>query len=412
MNNTLIHDIQLWVTIIICLTIIIVAIFKRDKNLVTLLWIAGTFTWILLWLKWIDAENILESVPVLLWWLWTAFITSIAWILASILISFFESDDSSKDQTDFLKDIKKSIDEWNKDNKSLLEEIKRLNDNIWWEWDTSIVTQIQKLRTDTNDNHKEFIKSFDDFAEKVAKANTEELINSIQKVMEDFNSKINDQLWESFKELTTAIDNLLKWQEEYKENITTSTEALNKSAESLEKSSKWFEITVEESKNFVGISEKLWDEMKSLNGWLEILREWINEFDWIAKNTKEMSDSMIKSIETLTDNFVSKATTIVEKSEQHISSIKSILENQTEDLSTYHKNLLDTLKQNIEENNRRIWEQLANVWNTLEEQVTKLDDELWQALNKSLSSFGQEITTIANAFADELEKLHSILSKE
>jgi hypothetical protein len=37
-------------------------------------------------------------------------------------------------------------------------------------------------------------KSFDDFAKEMAENNMKALIQAIQKVMEDFNSKINDQL--------------------------------------------------------------------------------------------------------------------------------------------------------------------------------------------------------------------------
>jgi len=200
------QDIQLIVTLFISISIVIIWILKRDKNLTTLLWIAWTFIWIVMWLAWIDPDNIIDSVPNLLWWLWSAFITSIVWIIASIIISFTEKENDNKDQIYYLKEIKNSIENWNSQNNLLLNEIKSLNKNIWWEWDTSLLTQMQKLRTtfwDKNDelkkeisnNHKEFIKSFDNFAEKMAKANSEELIKSIQKVMEDFNSKINDQLW-------------------------------------------------------------------------------------------------------------------------------------------------------------------------------------------------------------------------
>ena len=416
------QDIQLIVTLFISISIVIIWILKRDKNLTTLLWIAWTFIWIVMWLAWIDPDNIIDSVPNLLWWLWSAFITSIVWIIASIIISFTEKENDNKDQIYYLKEIKNSIENWNSQNNLLLNEIKSLNKNIWWEWDTSLLTQMQKLRTtfwDKNDelkkeisnNHKEFIKSFDNFAEKMAKANSEELIKSIQKVMEDFNSKINDQLWQSFKELTTGIDNLLIWQNEYKDNIIVSTNALNKSADSLEKSSKWFEVTVEQSEKFSWISENLWSEIKTLNDSLEILKNWINEFDWVAQNTKEMSDSMIKSIDSLTNNFVSKANVIVEKSEEHIKSIKTILEEQTTDLTTTHKDLLNTLKQNVEENNRRVSDQLENIWNELEKQVIKLDWELWTALNKSLESLWKELTSITNKFTNQLEDLHNILNQ-
>jgi hypothetical protein len=56
------------------------------------------------------------------------------------------------------------------------------------------LTQIQKLRTTFSDKHDELKKSFDEFAKEMAENNIKALIEAIQKVMEDFNAKINDQL--------------------------------------------------------------------------------------------------------------------------------------------------------------------------------------------------------------------------
>lgn len=388
-------------TLTIIIFIVLIWIFKKDKNLVTLLWIWGTFFWIIKWLHWIDPTNISESIPKLLWGLYTAFYTSIAWIITSILISLFEKKSDNKNEITLLSDI--------------LEEINSLNKNIWWEWETSLLTQIQKLRTTFSDKQDELKRSFDEFAKEMAENNMKALIEAIQKVMEDFNTKINDQLWQSFKELTTAIDNLLKWQDEYKDNIIRSTEALNLSKDSLEKSSKWFEITVEKAKDFTWISESLWNELKSLNWGLEILKSWLNEFDWIAKNNKESSQLMIESIESLKNNFISKAETMISESESHMKNMKETFENQSKDLKESHKNILDWLKQELENNNKSSSEQFLKMQWKLEEQVLEFDKKLWEELEKSLKTLWEQLTWLSGKFvsdywtlAEKLEKLVSI----
>jgi len=463
------------VTLVIIVFIIIVAIWKRDKNLVTLLWIFWTFLGIVIGLHEIDSENIANSIPNLLSGLSTAFYTSIAWLIASIMLTFSDEEDN-KDSEDFLRDISEKLSdlidlqEGIKEIPNLKQELISLNKNVWWDGDSSLLSQIQKLRTSFNDKQDELKKAFDDFAKEMSENNMKALIEAIQKVMEDFNTKINDQLWQSFKELTTAIDNLLKWQEEYKENIITSTEALKLSKESLEKSSKWFEITVEQSEKFSWISESLWNELKTLNDSLEILKSWLKEFDGIANNNKDASEKLIESLESLKNNFVSKAEIMVSESEAHIKNMKEaferqswdlskthneILENlrisidntnkqtsehfikiwtelsnqsqkitetfekQSEDLIESHKNILEDLKNNVDNTNKNVSEQFVRIWDELERQVAALDnnireryeqfdEKLQEELTKSLSSLWRELTSVSEHFVND----YSVLAKK
>ena len=273
-----------------------------------------------------------------------------------------------------------------------------------------MVSQIKNLRTDSNDNHKELKKSFDDFADKMSDNNIDSLTKAIEKVMWEFNTIINEKLWKTFDDFKKSVENLNIWQKNYKENIISSTDALNLLKDSLEKSSKWFEITVEKSKTFAWISEKLWWELKSLNDSLEIFKNWINEFDWVAKNTKEMAKSMIESINSLTENFVSKAEKMVWESEKQIIIMQETFAKQSKDLKESHKNILDNLKQNVDNTNKNVSEQFERIWNELKKQTIKLDNELWEALDKSLSSLWQELTSITNKFTQQLSELNNVIN--
>lgn len=293
-----------------------------------------------------------------------------------------------------------------------MEELRSLNRNIWWEWDSSLFGQIQKLRATFSEKQDDLKNSFDEFAKKMSENNMKSLIEAIQKVMQDFNSKINDQLWQSFKDLTIAIDNLLKWQDEYKQNIVTTMDSLNISKESLEKSSSSFEIIVEKSESFVWISQSLWNELVWLNNWLEKLKSGLYEFDGIANNTKEMADVLIKTIESLTNNFVSKAEDIVNDSSEYIKSMKESLTNQTREIKEMHRNILGEMKHEIENNNRISSEQFLRMQSRLEEQVIEFDQRLWEELEKSLVTLWQQLTGLSWKFvsdywnlAEKLEKL-------
>lgn len=409
------NPITLYVTLGFISAIIIVWITKRDKDLVTLIWICGTFIWIVIWLSGIDTLDITHSIPKLLWWLFTAFLTSIAWIIASILISIFEKQESNKWEIDFLKEIKDSMLENTEQNKLLISELNKLNTGIWGDGDNSLVSQVRLLRTDTNDNHKALKKSFDDFAAEMANNNIDALTQAIEKVMWEFNTIINEKLSKTFDDFKQSVENLNVWQQEYKENITTSMEVLKNSHESLEKSSKWFEITVEKSEAFAGISEKLWEEIKVLDDSLQIFRKGINEFEGVAWETKKMSDSMIESINSLTDNFVSKAEKMVGESEKQIMMMREGFEQQGKDLIKTHTNVLENLNKEIDNNNKTSSEQFLRMQWKLEEQVLQFDKDLQKELEKSLKTLWEQLTWLSWKFvsdywnlAEKLERLVSI----
>ena len=411
---------SIWFTIVIVLAIMISAFVKKDKDLVTMLWIFWTFSWIIAGLYWFNTDDIYSSVPTLIDGLKTAFWTSIAGLFTSIILWHMEKEEDNKWEIDFLKVIKdeiiKSNDENKKSNKSIIEKLTELNKWIWWDWDNSLINQIKLLKSDWNENHRALKKSFDEFADKMSDNNIDALTEAIEKVMWEFNTIINEKLWKTFDDFKKSVEKLNIWQENYKENIISSTEALNLSKDSLEKSSKWFEITVEKSETFAWISEKLWWELKSLNDSLEIFKNWINEFDWVAKNTKEMANSMTESINSLTENFVSKAEIMVWESEKQITMMKDTFSEQSKDLKESHKNILDDLKQNVDNTNKNVSEQFEKIANELERQVSALDnnfrehyetfdEKLQEELTKSLSSLWRELTSVSEHFVWDYSKL-------
>lgn len=170
-------------------------------------------------------------------------------------------------------------------------------------------------------------------------------------------------------------------------------EALNLSKESLERSSKGFEITVEKSETFIGVADSLKNELHSLNESLILLKSGLNEFDAIAKNNKEASQKIIESIDVLKNNFVSKAEVIVEESEKHISNMQTTFATQAKNLTETHQDILQDLKNNVDNTNKNVSEQFEEIGKNLEKQTEKLgertlqlDNDIGEALNKSLDS--------------------------
>ncbi len=347
---------EYFVVIWICLTILIpIRLRKRGTQeaqmVATGFGILGTFLGIIAGLWYFDVKDIETAVPKLLDGLRFAFATSIVGMGLSLLIGIFskqwgfengEAADKGKSETELLS--------------SILSELRHLNSNISGDDETTLITQIQKLRTTFIDKQDELKKAFDEFAETMAEANTEELIKSIQTVMEDFNTKINDQLGESFKELSNSVRSLVEWQQNYITVVQASTEALGAAQESLINSSislsntseKVSEIA-ENNKKISELNQELKVVVENLNQMLESTVGFSQNMKSLAEGLSGSGDTIKKEIRSLVEESVKNMQTYAEAISKNINAIsdtamKNMLEKNTETLQNFEEISQKTLQ--------------------------------------------------------------------
>jgi len=218
---------------------------KRAGNtlptVITSLGIFGTFLGIAIGLLGFDVGDPQNSIVQLLEGLKIAFITSIAGIIIAIslkcLYSLWVKQESEEGATadtlsTQLKEISEAIKAQHTDS---VTHLKAIETSLVGDGETTLITQLQKLRTNLSDKleeqreaiikfqtaanqqaesqaqsqHEEMIKEFRNFAEKMADNNSKALIDALQKVIKDFNAKINEQFGENFKQLNEAVGKVL-----------------------------------------------------------------------------------------------------------------------------------------------------------------------------------------------------------
>ena len=172
---------------------------KNTPQLLVSIGILGTFLGIFISLIDFNVRNIEDSIEPLINGLKIAFVTSIVGMFYALFYRVYKSILPTK------------IIEQGATAEDLLLKLSEIRDSISGDQDSSLFTQIQKLRTDTSDNLKDLNKSFKEFAEKMAENNTKALIEAIEKVMKDFNTKINEQIGDNFKRLNEGVENLVVW---------------------------------------------------------------------------------------------------------------------------------------------------------------------------------------------------------
>lgn len=370
-----------YITILIAISIFIAPFILKKwysktelSSFATIVGILGTFVGITLGLWSFDTKDIQNSIPTLLGGLTTAFVTSIAGMAASLVLrmkpEFYGvtvSNNVKKEANiETLIHILSEISENQKiANQSLIK-------SLTGDGDSTIITQIQKLRTATSDGLYDLNKSFNSFAEKMVADSTQSLIDALTGVMTDFNSKINEQFGENFKELNSGVKLMLDWQKNYKEQIEISvnmindtSSALNSIDSSISKLSSNSHILVEASQ---GMNEMLLNITDGLSG-LSVLGE----------NARESLPKINSNIELLTTNFT----------ERIKSSIDEIQKQGTLLTDSQDKIRESTLKR------------IDTVNSSIEKQFKELDEALSKELTKALEALGNQLASVSNKFVQD-----------
>lgn len=279
-------------------------------TLLTTLGVLGTFTGIFLGLLDFDVANIDDSVPRLLDGLKVAFVTSICGMAAMILLRSFqavvpqpvagESGATPDIIHGTLEAIKEGIDKASQMEQQALDELRKA---VSAEADSSLLTQVQKLRTDVKDGQAELIREFRQFAETMAENNSKAIIEALENVIRDFNTQLNEQFGENFRQLNQAVGALLKWQENYRQHVENLEARFGAAMQGIEASERAIRDIVAHTETIPPALERLEQivqrigdatiEFSGLLGTVAGLREQaLQAFPVIEKNLNQVTDDL------------------------------------------------------------------------------------------------------------------------
>lgn len=284
--------------------------------------LVGTFIGIYLGLVEFNPADIDGSLPSLLAGLKVAFTTSILGIIGSLLVKF---------STYFYPDL------INEDEISEIEFYKLLRKQ-------------NDLTVETNKRLVALETQFKDFASSIGDTTIEHLVDAIDRVMTDFNKKVETQFGENFKKFNEGLISLLKWQENYKNEV-------------------------EEN--------------------LKIIRE--------AKEILQLHETTSKNLNQVLDEFSLKTksiTTAIERVDAQHSNIEKSLQTFSE-VSRQANEVIPTLEKQIQSLTRNLDEELKGV----SENLKTLDEEMSSELQKALNVLAANLGALTEQFVKDYQPL-------
>lgn len=452
-------------------------------TLLTSVGILGTFTGIVVGLLAFDASNIDGSIEHLLAGLKVAFITSLAGMLSSILLKFLTSSNIvSKPEENTIKDDVSAEDLYSvmlDQNKNIVKVQELLNDSA----DSSLIGQIKLMRSDISDNNRqtneylkniseplkqletltsinqslthsneifntlqdnqykqkemfesfsnELWKQFEGFAKILSKSATEQIIEALKNVIQEFNQKLTEQFGQNFQELNSAVKDLVVWQDNYKNHLTDMEKQFNLSVGSMADMEKSIELISTNSKSIP-------ESMESLESVISINQHQIEELDRHLEAFKEIRDKaveavpeiktqidktitgiheaslgLIDGVNTSTDKI---STVMVQSSEDfanNVSATNAALVDSSRTLTESSSEIKDQLTLTIEDINKNVREIIESLSTNSKEMSTNFKDiitSLENELSKANGSMIENLNSITETFAKSTTDINKTLS--
>lgn len=363
-------------------------------NIASTIGVLGTFVGISIGLWKFNPNDITSSVPLLLSGMKIAFATSIIGMTASILMKYITLKNEDEENIDDIMELFNTmIAESRNVNTTLIENQKQTENvlnkvsEIWADHQENLIVELKREILSLNNN---------------TISKQEELIGEFKK------------LGECFTLLNSGVNDLLTWQENYKETIEITTKELetviktiHNADESIESISKNSSLIKENNENLSKILQKI---NKTQNVIIESNKSIIE-----ISNTAKESIPQINEHFTNIDNRTKESTAYLQTLiSENINNIKSYLETITEDV-------LSKTTQSIYENNRQFKYEISEhisqckmLIYSLKDLIPDINEHLLSTqkrFNKTLIHFNEEVQNSFKENTLEINKQIQLLKE-
>ena len=277
--------------------------------------------------------------------------------------------------------------------------------------------QLRELTKTVSYEHSQLRKEFENFSKNVAESITElatkELISSLTKVIDQFNTQLSTQFGDNFKQLNEAVGKTVEWQSQYRQDMDTLAEEFQIAAESIEKSRASLTTIADKSGNIVTIATDLEPILHTLNdqlGAFSELRQQANDaFPIIKKGLEDLTTEFSDAVQTAITDSQGQSKKLVDQYDEFQKVINGL-----DDFTSR----IDRVTENVTENTSKIIEGLQASINSQtkalqnsESYVSDMQKNLDAQLTTSISKLSTGLAALSEKFVDDYTPLTQSLKE-
>lgn len=364
--------------------------------ILTSIGIFGTFLGVALGLWHFDTADIQGSVPRLMDGLKTAFWTSIAGLFAALTLKIRAAVEqagrraASQHRAATIDDL----------DLSLQALVKQLHDGS----EQSLRTELAKQHQSSQRRFDQLVDVLTNYQQKMADANAKALVEAIRAVMNEFNTKINEQYGENFRQLNESVVAMLEWQQTYRTQLDDLISEQERSSNLMKEASNSFEYMVRNANAFNGISESLQELLTGLETQRMNIHSQLGSLADMVNNAAEGLPKLEERLSVLTQGMSDAV-----QSQQRWAT-EELSQTQKELTSQLHSMMLESQEQLLVQQ-QQSQQHMQKLGERLERQVAQLDTGMEEELNKALRAFGLQLTALSEKFVSDYSPLTDKLTE-
>ena len=363
-------------------------------NIASTIGVLGTFVGISIGLWKFNPNDITSSVPLLLSGMKIAFATSIIGMVASIFMKYIALKNEDEENIDDIMELFNTmIAESRNVNNTLIENQKQTE---------NVLNKVSEIWASHQENLTVVLKNEIASLNNNTISKQEELIGEFKK------------LGECFTLLNSGVNNLLTWQENYKETIENTTKELEIVIQTIHNADESIESISKNSSLIKENNENLSEVLKEINKTQNVIIDSNKSIIEISNTAKE-SIPQINEHFTNIDNRTKESTAYLQTLiSENLNNIKSYLEKITEDV-------LSKTTQSIYENNRQFKYEISEhisqckmLIYSLKDLIPDINEHLLSTqkrFNKTLIHFNEEVQNSLKENSLEINKQIQLLKE-
>jgi uncharacterized membrane protein YjfL (UPF0719 family)/ABC-type transporter Mla subunit MlaD len=359
----------------------------HGPEILTTLGIAGCFLGIALGLLNFDSNNVQLSIPSLLSGVKTAFWSSIAGVFGALYIKYRH----------YTKKLPASVNE--EENKAasiedIVSVMTSLKNGLVGDEQGTLLSQMKLQRQESGDKMDSLIAEFKNFAAHMVENNQKAIIEALKEVIKDFNEQLTEQFGENFKNLNAAVEKLVVWQQQYKEELDLIQKSQKQTSEDLSSVANNFKMLVQEAEKFTEISNSLHKQLELMEVQKETLYEQQKSFAEVLATMKDVTPEFSSKVDAMLKEINSGLANIQSEIASSVKNFGVQLQSSNAEMKTL---LTDTIKKSQEDVSSSLKDQVA----TIKEGVITLDKVMQKELNDAIESMGRQLASLSTKFVDD-----------
>jgi hypothetical protein len=347
---------------------------KNAPSILTSFGIFGTFLGIAFGLMQFDSADIEASVPLMIDGLGVAVWSSIAGILAALSIRLRFAISSIRSA---------------KDARSKLATVNDLNSSI-----LALNNNVAMLREEGAGQSASILASNESYQQQMVAANSDALTTALSGIMKDFNSKIEVQYGENFKEFNESLGKLLVWQQSYSNQLGAMLELHDSSLKVIEKAGQSYQEMIIHSQEFSKIAGSLGELLAGLESQTRNLEGYLSGLSGLVGQASEGLPALGEYVSELTVK-------LSESIEKNNKSLSQVLTQASKDITVTVDEVNRGLAASVVAAHSGLAEHVAKMSSKTQKQMEILDESMEKQLNLALQTFGYQLTALSEKFVND-----------